>query len=97
MISYAEYKKKRKLITNEASNIKIVKKGNRSIHTLRVCALCGRHLTEYMLINQKYIVTVKHKRLQIVNGFSTNLCFDSKTCYLFYNRRKGVAVANGTN
>ena len=90
IILYEDYKKKRKLITNEAINTKIVKKGNRSIHTLRVCALCGRHLTEYMLTNQKYIVTVKHKHLQIVPGFETNLCFDSKTCYLYYNKRKGV-------
>lgn len=96
MISYEDYKKKRKSITKESNSAKIVKKGNRNIHTLRVCALCGRHLTEYMLIKHKYIVTIKHKHLQIVPGFATNLCFDSKTCYLFYNRRKGVSE-DGTN
>lgn len=90
MLSYEEYKRKRKLISSEAQKTTIVYKGNRSIHTLRVCALCGRHLTEYMLSNGKYLTMIKHKHFEIVPGFATNLCFDSKTCYMYYTRRKGV-------
>lgn len=83
-----EILKHRKNLFHLATKKILVKKGNQRIHNQRLCSLCGRVLTKYIVTERKWYCIVPHYRLHIQNLIEFNLCQDIKSCYTHIQKKE---------
>lgn len=70
---------KRKVIFNNSNKKTLIKKGNRRIHSVRHCAVCGKELVHWNSQTNTYICVEPH--IDCSNElFNVYLCLKPRSC-----------------
>lgn len=72
--------KRRYLFSNAKRHHKF-NKGDRRVHTPRVCVVCGRPLSSLIMRTNKYIASQPHTRFHINDIVILDACTDINSCY----------------
>ncbi len=68
-------------------------KGDKRVHTPRVCVVCGRPLSSLIINENKYIIIQAHTRYHLNELFIVDACTDITSCYRTL-RQKGELIDN---
>lgn len=88
MVSKKEIVEKRKSLVDMAEHKTSFKKGDRRVHTPRLCVVCGRPLSSLIVNENKYIIIQAHTRHHLNEMFVLDACTDINSCYRTL-RKKG--------
>lgn len=83
--------KMRKVILTNSTKKTIVKKGNRRLHSLRFCAVCGRPLVVYNSEENKYTCVATHISCDTYGLFPSNICLNSRDCKSYISKKQKEA------
>lgn len=56
-------------------------KGDRRVHTPRVCVVCSRPLSSLIIKENKYVTATRHTRFHINEMFIVDTCSSINSCY----------------
>jgi len=71
------------------------KKGDKRVHTPRLCVVCGRPLSSLIIHENKYITTTSHVHLHVNNWFTLDICEDINSCYRTLRKKGELEDVNG--
>lgn len=57
------------------------KKGDKRVHTPRLCVVCGRPLSSLVVNKNKYVTSHSHIRFHLNEYFIVDICEDINSCY----------------
>jgi hypothetical protein len=81
MITKKEVVEKRRSLTSLAEKKTSFNKGDRRVHTPRICVVCGRPLSSLIIRENRYIIIQSHTRFHINDLFVMDACTDVDSCY----------------
>lgn len=67
------------------------KRGDKRVHTPRLCVVCGRPLSSLIIHENKYIISNSHIHFHVSNWFTVDICEDVNSCYRTL-RKKGELI-----
>lgn len=75
-------KETRKKLFNTCDTLTVIRKGDkRPTHNTRLCAICGRKLTNMSLVNGNVITVYDHYTIDYGGFLKYYICYDIKSCY----------------
>lgn len=83
-----EIVQKRKELYRLAEKISEFKKGDKRVHTPRLCVVCSRPLSSLILNENKYVVSAPHVHITLNAYFKVDICKNVNSCYRVL-RQKG--------
>lgn len=81
MVSKKEVVEKRKSLAATAERKSSFQKGDRRVHTPRLCVVCSRPLSSLIVHENKYITVQAHTRYHINDMFIMDACTNISSCY----------------
>lgn len=88
MTNKKEVVAKRRSLYQMASKHNTFKKGDKRVHTPRLCVVCGRPLSSLILHENRYITSNSHIHFHVDKWFTVDICEDINSCYRTL-RKKG--------
>lgn len=88
MVSKKEVVEKRRSLSEMAERKSSFNKGDRRVHTPRLCVVCGRPLSSLIVNENKYITSQAHTRYHLNKIMALDACTDINSCYRTL-RKKG--------
>lgn len=79
---------KRKELYQVSDRKHVFKKGDKRVHTPRLCVVCSRPLSSLILNENKYVTIKAHVHFHLNSYFTVDICEDIESCYRTL-RRKG--------
>lgn len=93
MITKKEVVEKRRQLFKTAKRKHTFNKGDRRVHTPRICVICGCPLSSLIVRNNSYITIHKHTRFHINDIVILDACTDINSCYRTLEQ-KGELIKN---
>ncbi|AEW47017.1 hypothetical protein BCP78_0010 [Bacillus phage BCP78] len=93
MVTKKEVVSKRRKLMSLAEKSHSFNKGDKRVHTPRVCVVCGRPLSSLIINENKYIIIQAHTRYHLNELFIVDACTDITSCYRTL-RQKGELIEN---
>jgi hypothetical protein len=91
--SKSDIVEKRRQLFQTSERKHTFKKGDRRVHTPRLCVICSRPLSSLILRENKYIVIQSHIHFHLNAYFKVDICEDVESCYRIL-RKKGELIDN---
>ncbi|AIW03353.1 hypothetical protein CPT_Mater196 [Bacillus phage Mater] len=88
MTTKKEIVEKRKSLYQDAEKYHEFRKGDKRVHTPRLCVVCSRPLSSLILNQNNYITTTSHVHFHLNKYFKVDICKDVNSCYRTL-RKKG--------
>ncbi|AOZ61966.1 hypothetical protein QCM8_45 [Bacillus phage QCM8] len=93
MVTKKEVVEKRRQLMSLSEKSHSFNKGDKRVHTPRVCVVCGRPLSSLIINENKYIIIQAHTRYHLNELFIVDACRDITSCYRTL-RQKGELIEN---
>jgi hypothetical protein len=87
LTSRKEVVEKRKSLYQESKKYHEFNKGDKRVHTPRLCVICSRPLSSLILSQNKYITIVNHVHFHLNEYFKVDICKDVNSCYRTLKRK----------
>ncbi|QDP42832.1 hypothetical protein HWC53_gp048 [Bacillus phage vB_BmeM-Goe8] len=81
LITKKEIVAKRKNLYQLAEKYHDFNKGDKRVHTPRLCVVCSRPLSSLVIKEGKYITSVSHVHFHLNEYFKVDICKDVASCY----------------
>ncbi len=81
MITKQEVVEKRGTLFTESKRRHTFNKGDRRVHTPRLCVVCGRPLSSLVMRSNSYITIHRHTRFHMNDIVVLDICTDINSCY----------------
>lgn len=81
MVSKSEVKEKRKSLFSNSERRHTFNKGDKRVHTPRLCVVCGRPLSSLVMNEQKYVTIQSHIHFHINKDLTVDTCSEIHSCY----------------
>jgi hypothetical protein len=81
VVTKKEVVEKRRNLKVFAKKITTFNKGDRRVHSPRLCVICGRPLSSLIVHENKYIIIHPHSRYYLNEMFIMDACKDITSCY----------------
>ena len=88
-------KEQREDITKLAKRKHTFNKGDRRVHSPRVCVICSRPLSSLIIQEGKYVTATRHTRFHINEMFIVDTCTSINSCYRHLRIRGELEDENG--
>jgi len=95
MQSKSQVLNKRRNLFSIAKTRNSFNKGDKRVHTPRICSICGRALAEFSPEKQKYVTAVTHFHCKIESYISLDACKDVQSCYRYLKKKGELEDGNG--
>lgn len=83
---------RRQLFSEHEKSI-VFNKGDKRVHSPRLCSICGRLLSSFIAGENRYIINFKHTRFHLGNQITVDICTDIHSCYRVLSK-KGELIEN---
>jgi hypothetical protein len=93
LTSKKEVVAKRHSVFQMSSKHNTFKKGDKRVHTPRLCVVCGRPLSSLIINENRYITSNSHIHFHVDKWFTVDMCEDVNSCYRTL-RKKGELEEN---
>lgn len=81
MVSKEEVVEKRNDLYKLSERKHVFNKGDRRVHTPRLCVVCGRPLSSLVVHENRYVTIQPHIRFHLNKVFIVDVCKDINSCY----------------
>jgi hypothetical protein len=82
-----EVVEKRKSLYQESEKFHEFRRGDKRVHTPRLCVICSRPLSSLILNQNKYITIVSHVHFHLNDYFKVDICKDVNSCYRILKKK----------
>jgi hypothetical protein len=76
-----EIVEKRRKLFHLAEKYNLFKKGDKRVHTPRLCVVCSRPLSSLILHENRYVVSHPHFHIHLNDFFIVDICENVNSCY----------------
>jgi len=94
MKTKAEVVDHRRSLYSLAERFHTFKKGDKRVHTPRLCVVCNRPLSSLVINKGSYVTIHSHTRFHLNEYFIVDVCEDINSCYRTL-RQKGELIEDG--
>lgn len=81
MTTKREIVEKRRELYHSAEKKHVFRKGDKRVHTPRLCVVCSRPLSSLIINENKYVTIQTHVHFHLNSIFQVDICDDVNSCY----------------
>ena len=81
MTSKKEVVEKRRELFQIAEKKHVFRKGDKRVHTPRLCVVCSRPLSSLVINENRYVTIQTHVHFHLNSYFQVDICDDVNSCY----------------
>lgn len=92
MVTRREVVEKRAKLYRDSVRSHTFNRGDKRVHSPRLCSICARPLSQLVVQEQRYVTSHRHTRVHLSGDIQINICTDVRSCYSRLEERGELTV-----